>query len=79
MSVGNIDFELSNVNMPSSGAILKVNGADALFAWGPDVPDGDPGYAIGCLFIHTDGTAGTVLYANEGTASSCDFDAVTVT
>ena len=50
-----------------------------LIAFGITVPaDGKPGYATGCLFIHTDGGAGTSLYANEGTSSSADFDAVSV-
>lgn len=46
---------------------------------GKTVPtDATAGYAIGCLFQHVDGGAGTSLYANEGTVGSCDFDAVTV-
>ena len=50
-----------------------------LFSHGPTVPaDGGAGYATGCLFQHTDGGAGTALYVNEGTVSSCNFDAVTV-
>jgi hypothetical protein len=36
------------------------------------------GYAPACLFQHTDGGAGSALYVNEGTATSCDFDLVTV-
>jgi len=50
-----------------------------MLAYGTTVPsDGTAGYALGCLFIHTDGGVGTMLYCNEGTAGSCDFDAVTV-
>jgi hypothetical protein len=50
-----------------------------LSASGKAVPtDGDTGYATGCLFQHTDGGDGTALYVNEGTAASCDFNAVTV-
>lgn len=53
--------------------------AGVLFAHGPTVPtDGTAGYATGCLFQHTDGGAGTALYCNEGTATSCNFDAVSV-
>lgn len=46
--------------------------------FGATVPsDGGAGYAPGCLFIQTDGTdEATVWYANVGTASSCNFDAV---
>jgi hypothetical protein len=53
--------------------------AGLLMASGKTVPaDGTAGYQTGCLFQHTDGGAGTALYVNEGTAASCDFDAVTV-
>lgn len=49
------------------------------FDRGPTVPaDGTAGYGVGCLFQHTDGGAGTALYCNEGTATSANFDAVTV-
>lgn len=40
--------------------------------------DGTAGYAIGCLFMHTDGDDGTSLYVNEDTATECEFNAVTV-
>jgi hypothetical protein len=50
-----------------------------LFASGDTVPtDGASGYQTGCLFQHTDGGDGTALYVNEGTVTSCDFNAVTV-
>jgi len=43
---------------------------------GATVPtDGTAGYAVGCIFIHTDGTVNTTLYINEGSATSCDFNA----
>jgi len=43
---------------------------------GTTVPtDATAGYAPGCIFIKTDGGAGTTLYINEGTAASCDFNA----
>lgn len=46
---------------------------------GTTVPaDGTAGYETGCLFQHTDGGDGTALYVNEGTVSSCDFNAITV-
>jgi len=48
-----------------------------LFVSGSTVPaDGAQGYATGCLFLHTDGGEGTALYVNEGSDSSCDFNAV---
>jgi len=46
-------------------------------AFGATVPtDADAGYAVGCLFVDTDGGAATTVYMNEGTTSSCDFNAV---
>lgn len=50
---------------------------DLLRAHGATVPtDGEAGYATGCLFHHTDGGAGTALYVNEGSATSCNFNAL---
>jgi len=50
-----------------------------LLAHGTTVPtDGAAGYETGCLFQHTDGGDGTALYVNEGTVTSCNFNAVTV-
>jgi hypothetical protein len=50
-----------------------------LLASGTSVPaDGTAGYQTGCLYQKTDGGDGTALYVNEGTASSCNFNAVTV-
>lgn len=51
----------------------------AMFAWGTTKPaDGAVGYAKGCLFIDTDASAGSILFCNEGTHTSADFDAVSV-
>lgn len=36
--------------------------------------DGGAGYAVGCKYVQTDGSAGTIVYWNEGTTSSCDFN-----
>ena len=48
-----------------------------LFASGATVPtDAAAGYQTGCLFQHTDGAEGTAMYLNEGTSSSCDFNAI---
>lgn len=61
------------------GVVASSPGVGALLAFGTTVPaDGQAGYATGCLFQHTDGGAGTALYCNEGTNTSCNFDAVTV-
>jgi len=46
-----------------------------LFAYGATVPtDAEAGYAKGCIFIDTDAAAGSVVYINEGSATSCDFN-----
>jgi hypothetical protein len=40
------------------------------------VTDGGAGYAKGCFYVKTDGSGGTTLYINEGSTSSCDFNAL---
>lgn len=46
-------------------------------AWGTTVPvDTTAGYAVGCIFQHVDGASGTTVYINEGSATSCDFNAI---
>jgi hypothetical protein len=65
-------------------SLLRVTPPDhsvtgLLRAHGDTVPtDGTVGYETGCLFQHTDGGDGTALYVNEGSVTSCDFNAVTV-
>lgn len=66
-------------NQGTDNVILTDGSGNALFAHGATVPtDADSGYAVGCLYAHTDGGDGTSLYVNEGTSSSCDFNAITV-
>ena len=58
--------------------IVMIGGLIYLAA-GTTVPtDATGGFGIGCIFIHTDGGVGTTLYANEGSTTSCDFDAISV-
>jgi hypothetical protein len=46
-------------------------------AYGDTVPtDGSSGYAPGCIFRHDDGAGGAMLYLNEGTATSSDFNLI---
>jgi len=56
--------------------VVEVNAANEITrAHGATVPtDADKGYAVGCLFTDTDAGVGAVVYANEGTALSCDFN-----
>jgi len=51
-----------------------------MFAWGTTVPaDESTGYSFGCIFIHIDGTNQTnALYCNIGSATSANFNAITV-
>lgn len=60
-------------------ALLKDGNGKVLLATGATVPtNGGSKYAKGCLFIDTDVATGTTgLYCNKGTASSCQFTAVT--
>lgn len=59
--------------------IKKPTSDKLLIASGTTVPaDDTAGYETGCLFQHTDGGDGTALYVNEGTSTSCDFNAITV-
>ena len=86
MPGANAFADLENAVLPESGKILPTGGPGSLetakgwlLAYGDTVPtDATGGYAIGCLFLHTDGGDGTALYVNEGTLASCDFNAVTV-
>lgn len=62
-----------------TGVWLEDDNGNAMYARGTSVPvDGTPGYAKGCMFIDLDASAGSILWCNEGTSDSCDFDAVTV-
>lgn len=63
---------------PQGGQVISMNdlGLPAIVC-GATVPtDATAGYGVGCIFIHTDGGAGDAIYINDGTASSCDFNAV---
>ena len=68
------------IRIQAAGGVAIEDGRNNIvFLVGTTVPtEGGAGYATGCLFIHTDGGAGTALYCNEGTSTSCDFDAVSV-
>jgi hypothetical protein len=62
------------------GGVLYQNQVGRVIALGTTVPaDADAGFAPGCIFIHTDGGAGTALYVNEGTVTSADFNPIAAT
>jgi len=72
--LGLFKSKVSGGSIPSSGAWF-YSPQGYLIAYGTTVPtDGTAGYAPGCIFVHTDGTAGTTDYINEGTSTSCDFN-----
>lgn len=59
---------------------LMRNSRGIFVAEGTTVPsDAATGFAPGCLFIHTDGTAGSQFYINEGSKTSADFNPVAAT
>ena len=77
-----LPFDLRNmVPAPDGKATVQSIFRDEdgiMIAYGTTKPtDGTSGYEIGCLFIHTDGSATGTLYVNEGSETSCDFNAVT--
>lgn len=60
----------------SKSAIVYDRKKKIIFAAGDTVPtDASRGYAKGCIFIQTDGAAGTHWYVNEGSTTSSDFNA----
>jgi hypothetical protein len=61
----------------ATGVIGEFPAIGILQAAGATVPtDGTAGYAPGCIFHHIDGSSGDAVYVNDGTAASCDFNAV---
>jgi hypothetical protein len=63
--------------MDSKAVILEGFDGAGILAEGTTVPtDATAGYHPGCLFFKRAGTAGTQVYINEGTATSCDFNAL---
>lgn len=58
---------------------LEDSAGNAMYVTGTTVPtDGTAGYGKGCIFVDTDAAAGSIFFGNEGTATSCDFDAISV-
>lgn len=56
------------------GGLMRPAGIRHLMAAGTVVPvDATAGYQNGCIFFHTDGSAGDTLYVNNGSATSCLF------
>lgn len=69
-----IDGRPETPNTTAVTVVLK-DSRGVLLAYGATVPsDAETGYAKGCIFIDTDATAGAVMLANEGDATSADFN-----
>lgn len=59
------------------GGLMRPAGIGHLLAGGTVVPnDATAGYQNGCIFFHTDGSAGDAIYVNDGTVTSCDFNPI---
>jgi hypothetical protein len=62
-------YYVNVIDFDADGNVTRATGAN--------VPaDSDKGFAKGCRFVKTDGSVGTTLYTNEGSASSADFNAL---
>jgi len=76
VNVLGLDGVTETVGTPSITTLQRDPNNDVLLCSGTTVPTaGDAGYATGCTFIKTNGTTGTVIYVNEGTASAAAFHA----
>jgi len=69
---------LQNTQFPAATPTpqtIRKNADGVLFSYGTSVPaDGDSGYLPGCIFIKTDGSGDNVVYINEGSSTSADFN-----
>lgn len=61
----------------AKGVIAETFTGHAALCEGTTVPtDGTAGYAPGCLWLLRAGAVGGQLYMNEGSVTSCDFNAI---
>ena len=78
MKVFNRSIKLGGNNRTIDGKVVRVleydHEGNVLRASGATVPTG-AGYAKGCLFLKTDATANILLYVNEGSKTSANFNA----
>ncbi len=60
-----------------NGYWLRNSSGNVVMAVGTTVPvDTTAGFITGCYFLKTNGGIGTSFYINEGSATSCDFNAM---
>jgi len=80
MSAHNLVAQMQGVDIGDGATEQYLGNPDTngkVFAWGNTVPtDATAGYSPGCIFVHTDGGDATSAYLNEGTVTSCDFNAL---
>ena len=71
---------LQNTVFPASTSVpqtLRKNVDGVLESYGSQIPiDGAAGYLPGCIFIKTSGSGDNVLYINEGSSTSADFNSI---
>jgi len=69
-------FKGTGLGDPDGYVLHDANG-NCMHQWGTTVPaNATAGYGTGCLFFKSNGGAGTSLYVNEGTSTSCLFNSV---
>lgn len=72
----NLSTQLAEMDLPATGSIGNAT-TGKIFAWGTTVPaDLAVGYLSGCMFIDTDAASGSLVWLNEGSLSSANFDAM---
>lgn len=61
----------------ATGVLATVDNLKPALLTGATVPtDGTAGYAPGCIFLKNSGNGiGSTMYVNEGSVTSCDFNA----
>lgn len=65
------------INIHDASGIAITDGAGhIIISFGTSVPGAVAGYAVGALFIKTNGAAGTLHYVNAGTTASASFQVV---
>lgn len=65
----------STVNSQTVYAVEYDNNGKITRCYGTvTITDAGAGYAKGCVYVKTDGAAGSTFYINEGSSSSCDFN-----
>ncbi len=61
----------------ASPGVIADGQRGIILDYGITVPvDGTAGYSPGCIFVDVDGTTGAVLYVNDGSLTSCDFNVI---